>query len=310
MADAALAPPTPVLGDLMSAATEALGLALREPGRASALAATALAKARAGREPAAASVAERALGLAARSQHRLAVSENHLRRAVRTAESAGLPELAGEARMSLVGTLALRGEWDRALREADTAAAALRGLPLARLEATRANVHRDQGRLDEALEGFRRALPVFRRHGDRLWEANTHTNRGLTRFQRGDLAGAEADLRRAEEIYVALDQAPRAAMARQNLGLVVAVRGDIPEALAWFDSADEELRRCGHDDAMGLTDRSEAFLAAGLTVDARQCAARAVEALAREGRSGYLAIAQLKLAEAALAEGDVGTART
>ena len=75
-------------------------------------------------QPASVSCAERALGLAAREEHDLAASEAHLRRAVRVADRAALPELAADARVSLAGTLVLKGDWSGALREADRAGAA------------------------------------------------------------------------------------------------------------------------------------------------------------------------------------------
>ena len=56
------------------------------------------------------------------------------------------------------------------------------------------------GRLDDALEGYRRPLAAFRRAGDVLWEARSLCNRGVLQVYRGALAAAEADLLRAEAV--------------------------------------------------------------------------------------------------------------
>ena len=120
---------------------------------------------------------------------------------------------------------------------------------------------------------------------------------------------AEADLRRAAELYDGLGQPRLAASARQNLGFVLGLMGDVPASLQWFEQADVFFRERGIVDPRGLSDRSQALLSAGLVGEARGLAESAVEALARQGQKGYLAIAQLKLAEAALMEGDVVVAR-
>ncbi len=296
-------------GDARATASEALELGHADPARAWALASEALTLARAAGDPATEATALRALGLAARERHDIETAVTQLRRAVSVAEGAGLATSAAEARLSLIGALAMRGEWSKAQREADRAAAVLRGAKLARLETQRAHLCIEQGRLDEALERFRLALPVLRRAGDRLGEAFALDARGVAHHHRGDLAAAETDLGRAAELYAVVGEDRRAATTRQSLGVVVALRGDLPGALACFDQADEYLRAPDQSDAMGLADRSEALLTGRLVSEARESAERAVEALAREGRKGYLAYARLKLAEAALVGGDTVTAR-
>src|SRR5215210_6903599 len=103
----------------MDAAREAIRLVLADPGQAMELAVSASARARAARDVAALSVAERALGLIARERQDLDGAITHLRRAIRLAERADHAELAGEARMSLSVVLVHRGRTASALREAD-----------------------------------------------------------------------------------------------------------------------------------------------------------------------------------------------
>lgn len=251
-------------------------------------------------DPGARSVAERALGLAARERHDLPRSIAHLRSAVRLADDAGLATLAAETRVSLAGTLAAGGDWPEAYEEADRAAPALRGPARARLDAQVGWMLMAQGRLDESLDRFRGAIPVLRRAGDRLWEGRALANRGLAYFRSGDLKAAETDLRAAEAIFADLGQVGLTATTRENVGLVVGLAGDVPEALRCFERADEATREHGHEDAMGLTDRGEVFLAARLLPEARSAFESALVALDREGRAAYAAMTRLNLAEVAI----------
>lgn len=285
-------------------AERALHLAQDDPTQAEALGKDAFDRAVRSGDHRAVAIAARAVGLAAREHHDLAQSMTWLRRAIRVADRNGFSVLGGHARLSLAGTLALRGQWTRALKETDLAGQALTGIELARLQTQRSMILRAHGRLEEAIEGFGVALPVLRRHRDRLWEARLCGHRGLAKYSLGDVAGAEADLRRADGLFKALGQHRVAAITRQNLGMVVGVRGDIPAALALFADADRYLAELGEVDAMSLNDRCVVLTAARLVPDARRGAELAVETLAREGRLAYLAVAQLQLAEVALLAGD------
>lgn len=289
-------------------AAEALRLVRGDAGRAAGLAESALSLALEHRQPRAASMAERALGLAARERSDIAGSAHHLRRAIGRAERADLPECAAEARMSLAGTLVILGDTRAALRQADRAGEVLKGVPLARLHVQRATILYELGLLKEALEGYRRAQPVLRRADDRMWLALLVHNRGLAHLKLGALAAAEADLHRAEQLNRELGQHRTVARLRGSLGLNNVLRGDIPAALACFDEADEYLREQGVNDAAVVQTRCVALLSAGLVPEARARAEAAVRTLAGDGRNAYLAKARLRLAEAALAEGDLAVA--
>ena len=289
-------------------AAEALRLVRADSGRAVGLADTALAIALEKDHPRAASMAERALGLAARERSDITGSALHLRRAIELAERADLPVCAAEARMSLAGTLLILGDSRAALGQADRAAEALKGVELARLQVQRATILYELGLLREALEGYRRAQPALRRANDSMWMALLVHNRGLAHLKLGALAAAEADLRRAEALNRELGQHRTVARLRGSLGLLNLLRGDIPGALACFDDADEYLRDQGVNDAAPVQTRCLALLTAGLVPEARARAEAAVKMLADEGRNAYLAKARLRLAEAALAGGDLAVA--
>src|SRR4029453_17436200 len=193
-----------VPGSAVSTAERAIELSGTDPRQARATATEALRKARAERDHAAASMAERALALAARQSYEMDMALGHLRRAVRIAERGGLPLHAAQARVQLSGVHAVRGEFPAPLPEAHRPTPLLRGRDLALLQAQRAFILQMQGRLAEALEGYQRVLPAFRRAGDTANEAKAMHNRGLLPPHLGALRPAEADLGRAEQLMTAL----------------------------------------------------------------------------------------------------------
>jgi tetratricopeptide (TPR) repeat protein len=294
-------------------ATAALGMVTTDPPRARELAVAARDRALAANELGAAAMAERAAGMAAKEQHDLDAAITHLRRAVQLARRSALDDEAVEALLQLAPTLAFHGDSGAALAAIEEAAAAANGEHKARLHLQRANVLLILGRPNEALHGYRRALPALRAAGDVEREAQLLNNRAMILADRGTeaaLAAAHDDLGRAEELYSRVgSESIDLAEVRQNLGFVAARRGHIAEALAWFDRADEYFRAKGIVDAVGLRDRCEALVAARLFEEARATAEAAVVQLGREGRASYLAEAQLILAQAALLQGDTSTAQ-
>ncbi|HET9506701.1 MAG TPA: CHAT domain-containing protein [Gaiellaceae bacterium] len=290
-------------------AERAIELAPDSPRRAHVLATSVLRAARVDGDAEAAAVAERALGLAALGLRDGESAVLHLRRAVRIASRAQLTVRAAEARMSLGRALLYTGDSRGAFRQIDFASASLSGIDGARLELQRAILLHHHHRLDEALDGYRRALTVFRRHGDRLWEARALNNRGLIHAYRGSLAAAEHDLAAAAAIYTELELELALAEVEHNLGWVAARRGDVPTALELYDRSEERRRAQGVPIAYGQSDRCELLLGVRLVDEARQAAERAVTVLARGAMALETAEARLMLAEAALVEGDLPTAR-
>ncbi|HSV67205.1 MAG TPA: CHAT domain-containing protein [Mycobacteriales bacterium] len=290
-------------------ADAALRLAGEDPARARVDARGALVLARQAGDGAAAAQAERALGMAARSEQDVVTAAVHLGRAVRLAEQAGEVGLAAQVRVSRALALAYAGRIDAAHEDLDRAAEVLGGADLARVELQRAGILQMQGRLEEADERFGRALPLLTRAGDREALAILYNNRGLLRSRRGLLARAEADLRQAVVLHQQLGHLTAAGEVSQNLGLVAARRGDVMAALEAFEEVDQVLARSGAVDAVGLLDRSEALLAGRLLVEARATAERAVDEQERRNLTAYLAEARLVLARVALCEGRYAEAR-
>jgi len=290
-------------------AARAIELAAGSPRRARALAERALEAARSTDDAEAAVLAHRALGLASLELKQGAAAVAHLRSAVRIALEARLDVRAAEARMTLGRALLHAGDSRGAFREIDLAGSSLRGIDAARLQFQRAVVLHHQHRLEEALVVYRAALVVFRRAGDRLWEARALNNRGLIQCDRGSLRAAEADLLAAAGLYAALELDVALADVEHNLGWVAARRGDVPAALDWYDRSQLRRRAHGVPLANGLSDRCELLLSVRLLDEARAAAEQAVAELAVGRMASETAEARLMLADAALLGGDLETAR-
>ena len=211
--------------------------------------------------------------------------------------------------MSLALALTLTGASAEALAEADRAEPDLEGPARARLQGQRAVILQKLGRLDEALEGYRRPLAAFRRAGDVLWEARLLCNRGVLQVYRGALGAAEGDFLRAETLHESIGQALAATQVRHNLGWVAARRGDVPAALDWYDRVEAEYRAHGVPLALLLMDRCEVLLSARLAAEARENADAAVAELDAAGLDADLAEARLLAAQADLLAGDTAAAR-
>ena len=296
--------------DPVAAAERAIELAPDSPRRAKVLAEEIVLRAKLKGNVEALTVAERALGLAALGMRDGKGAVVHLRRAVSIAGRAELPVRAAEARMSLGRALLYTGDSRGAFREIDAAGSALSGVAGARLQLQRAILLHHHHRLDEALDGYRSALAVFRRHGDRLWEARALNNRGLVYAYRGSLGAAEDDLVAAAQIYSELELDLSLAEVEHNIGWVAARRGDVPTALDYYDRSQERRRAQGVPLAYGMSDRCELLLSVRLVTEARAAAEQAVSELAQGTMALETSEARLMLAETALVGGDFETART
>jgi tetratricopeptide (TPR) repeat protein len=299
--------PTSAIADACASAREAIRLAQTDPHHAKVVAA--LARRQAAGDAEVVSIAERALGLAAKELNDLDGAESHLRRAAAIAGRAGLELARAEARMSLALTLAYRGQTAAALRQADLASPFLQGGDAARLQMQRAIILTRLGRQDEALDGYKKALAVFRQLDDHLWEARLLCNRGVLHAYRLELAAARNDLERALQLSQVLGQQWLIGAVWQNLGFVAARAGDIPAALDHYERADELWRTLDVPRAVLLQDRGEVLLSVGLYREGREAAAQAVAELEQAKMAIDLAEARLMLAHAALLEGDIAVAR-
>jgi tetratricopeptide (TPR) repeat protein len=300
---------TPGAGRAAQLAEHSARLVGTDAGLARRAAQQATAAARAGGDGRSAALALRAHGRAALELGRLDEATRVLRDAVREAERAGAPQAAAEARITLAYALPERGRTADALGQLDRAAAVLRGRAAAPVFMQRGLVLWRCGRTDEALEAYQRALPSLRRGPDRLMEARLYNNRSLVYIDLGELALAEADLRRVADLARAEGQDGMAADAETNLGYLNLRRGDVPAALAYLDSAEATLRAQGVVPRELLLTRGELLLSVGAFDEARHTAERAIEQLTAAGWQSLLAEAELLRSQAQLAGDDVPAAQ-
>jgi tetratricopeptide (TPR) repeat protein len=280
----------------------ALRLATEEPEKAAMLARETLSVARATSQAAVESSALRALGLAARSTHRIAEATTYLDASVTAADRATRPDLADAARISLAGAYAYAGEGQRALESLDAVAATG---PLGVVAASdRATILSMLGRYDEALDCYGPVVRAFRRVGDQLREARSLDNRGLLHVYTGRFLMADADQARAERLFTGLGLLTEAAQVCHNRGFAATRRGDLPAALTFFDRAERRYVEAGMPAKARALDRAEVLLAAGLTHDARDVAANALTSLRAGGNRLALAEGLVLLADVAYLAGD------
>src|SRR5262245_5670659 len=261
-------------------------------------------------EPGAIAHAHRLRGLAGTELGDLDGAVADLRAAARAADRAELPRLAGECRMALARALAEQGRAGPALRELARAEPALAGVDLGRLLVWRSIVLERLGRLDESIAGYRRALALFHRLGDRSLEAKTLANRGLAHAAQGSLPQADADLKAAERLLVELGDLDVLAKVHHSRAIVAARAGDAPLALRLLDEAEVQLdqRALRFDRALIPRDRCAVLRSVRLVPEARAAAEQAVLELAEIGSHALLAEAKVQLAECMLLDGDPGGA--
>lgn len=244
----------------------------------------------------------RVRGLAAARQGRNGEALRAVGRSVRIAEGAGLPHRAALGRLTLSVMHAAAGQFSAALEEADLAEPMLSGTEHGELLAQRGVVYGRIGRYPEALECFTTALRHLRGSDAATWRARIYNNRGYLHMLRGASARAEADFRRGIALCEDLGLAAGVALTSDNLGRLLAQRGDIPAALHWLDRAEKARIEFGMGTAPTLLDKAETLLSAGLASEARAYAANAVTALVAQSRAADLAEARLTLSRCLIAD--------
>ena len=289
-------------------ADEALRTYLSGPVDARELAQRARIAAAAERDWSAASVAERALGLIAGHLSDSASAQEHLRSAIRFARRASDPPAAALARLDLAYVLVRRGRPTGALREIAAAEADLPDADARSLLQMRAMVFKSLGRLDEAMASYALALPLTRAAGDRRELAVLLGNRGVLHLHRGDTRQAETDLEESDAIFAAIGADLSRAIMAHNLGYVAALRGDVPLALRRYDDAESGYARHREIPLELWRDRCELLMEVGLAAEALVAADRAVDAATGRHEPAELAEAQLRRAQASLAEGNAADA--
>lgn len=230
-----------------------------------------------------ASLAHHAIGIVLRDRGDLPGAIAELRKGVRLARTSGRPEREVDVQATLGLALAWMGRSQQGLAVLNRAVAASRGGMTGRVLMRRASLLGGMGRFHEAHQDLSRALPYFRRAGDTVWEARSLTHRAEVFLGLGLPGRAAADFTRAEELFAANGQELEYAKARHNRGLAALSRGDLPEALTYFDEAGNRYDALGENITELALDRCSALLAAGLAGEAAQEADTALGYLQAEG---------------------------
>ena len=293
-------------GTASSLAAQAWLLVADRPREARRLAVAALSAVVEDRDPAEASLAHRALGMAGLELGDADSSVEHLRRAVALAGAAGEPPLTAEAEMSLALALQHRGDGSAALRHAEAAHALAPGS--ARIALQRALVLERLGRGDAALRAYDEAEGLAG-PGDDHVRTRIFCNRGVLLTYSGEFARADRDLRAAEDLCASLGLELLGAGVRSNLGFLAARRGDVVEALRRME-ADRGLMRAlgGLRHGIHELDCCEILLLAGLPGEAFSAGQVAIRTLDAASMHAEGAEARVLTAQAALRAGDPGGA--
>ena len=252
--------------------------------------------------------ARRARGMAALQLRQLDAASDHLQSAIDAADHAGDQTLSGQARMTLASVLVLRGFPDQGFAALREALSRLSGVEAARARMQRASMLCELGRFDEALNDLRLALPAMRRAGDAPAEVRILSNRSMIHNVRRQFQAAEADLRRAQKICEGNSLDLYGAYIDQNLGCVLADRGDVPAALQQFELAAARYQTLGMDVGSLHLDQSKVLLSVRLVAEARASAEEAEKVFMAQHRKVNVPEARLLLSTTALLQKDYPTA--
>jgi tetratricopeptide (TPR) repeat protein len=257
-----------------------------------------------------ASLAHHAIGIVLRDRGDLPGAIAELKKGIGLARASGRPEREVDMQATLGAALAWAGRSQQGLALLNQAVEASRGGPAGRVLLRRASVLKDLGRFQEAYQDLNRGLSYLRRENDTIWEARSLTHRGEVLLGLGSPGRAATDFARAEELFATNGQELEYAKARHNRGLAALSRGDLPEALSYFDEAGNRYDAFRYTNPDLAIDRCSALLAAGLSAEA---ARESDTALGRIPPGGGIAFKTAELlfaaATAALAAGHPADAR-
>jgi tetratricopeptide (TPR) repeat protein len=245
----------------------------------------------------------RALGNACRELRRTSEATMHHEAALEVADEIGDATLIGLAAMSLSSTLTYDGAFDRALSLIDRSVELLDGDDRLVAMTQRAAILQRAGRHHDALEAFDAAFAAVDGIRDPSLEWDLWTNRGVLHGWLGHIEAGEADTRRALDMFTRSGWHKRAADAQHNLAWLAGRRGDIVEALRYFDLAQATYERAGVPPFAIFPDRCETLLAAGLAREALATAERSATNLEVTGDHADRAEALLLVARSAVLAG-------
>jgi tetratricopeptide (TPR) repeat protein len=256
-----------------------------------------------------ASIASQAVGIVLRDFGDADAAVRELRVALRLARAAGSRDRQADVLATLGGTLVSAGRTKSGLASLDAAVDQASGILAGRVLMRRGGTLQMLGRHREALNDLRRAVAVFRRADDTIWEARALMWCGDAHLALGATERADADFAKAGQLFAMTSQELESAYATQDRGMVAFRSGDLPAALSYLDEAARRYASLGAPVTDLSIDRCAVLLAAGLPSDALSEADAAVRGLEQAGgRATKRAELLLAAARAALAAADPQTA--
>ena len=221
----------------------------------------------------------RVMGNACRELVLVDESIRHLTSALDAAIALDDAELEGLTSMSLAASLSYSGDFGRSLELAARAVTLLEGDHKVVAMSQQAGLLQRAGRNPEALRAFDAALEAAEGASDATLVGEIWANRLVLLGWAGEIDAAEADARRALELFESQGWTKRAADMRHNLAWLAARRGDLVESFRRFAQAERAFASLGLSSAALFPDRAEALLAAGLTREALRVAERSARNL-------------------------------
>jgi CHAT domain-containing protein len=165
-------------------------------------------------------------------------------------------------------------------------------------------------RVSEALKLFDEAVPLLEGYPDTEQLALVLLNRSFLHLDVGAVQRARADLTWCQRVAADGRHSLIAVKATHNLGFCDLLVGDIPAALKLFSAAEDGFRQHAPTWLPVLAvDKARALLAVGLSDDAISELGHAITAFRKQRLDQDLAQAELGLAQAALAAGELDVAR-
>jgi tetratricopeptide (TPR) repeat protein len=250
------------------------------------------------------------LGLALRERGSLADARVELEAALQLAESSGLAELRARVGSSLAFLLGQLGDLDDAVALMRSVASELTGVELSRAIGQLGTILYWRGELAEAAERLEASCRQLAEFGDDDLATRYRSNLGAVLSLMGQHEAAEGHLRESIGTAERLSLPTVAGAAAANLGFVLTLRGELPDAIAAFERAETHYRASNAESDLPRlhADHAQALADSGLVADADGLIGLAIDMYRQQGQLTELAGVLLTAAEIRLAQRDLDAA--
>lgn len=223
------------------------------------------------------------------------------------------PEVRATVAMSSSVIVAEAGFVDEALASLEQLSSESSGVELGRVRLQIAYVLHQAGRLNAALAEFDVSERLFHRGGEGRDRIRVHQNRGLVLLQQGRLGAAQSDFELAAALAEGLGMVVAHAQSVANLAVLHGRARRLADSLREFDRAAGLFEQAGNP-SRGVAhmeiDRAEVLMRSGLLLDAIDAGRAAIARVEGSGNQMLLGDANLVLARAELAAGEMRAAVT